>query len=87
VLADLDLHVILDNASTRKTPAVQRWLQGRHRARRDGIGGSGAGQVEEDEPPERCHRLDPTLDVRQLRKDLTVCEPVRDEHDVARAFT
>jgi transposase len=26
VPADLDLHVVLDNASTHKTPAVQRWL-------------------------------------------------------------
>jgi hypothetical protein len=31
-------------------------------------------------------RLDPPLQRRQLRKDLTVCESGRDEHDVARTF-
>jgi hypothetical protein len=66
--------------------AVGPLLQGRHRARRDGIGRTGARLVEEDEQTERCHRLDPTLDVPQLRKDLTVCEPGRREHEVARAF-
>ena len=66
--------------------AVGPLLQGRQRARRDGIGRSRARLVEEDEPTERCHRLDPPLKGRQLREDLTVCEPVRDEHDVARTF-
>ena len=66
--------------------AVGPLLQGRQRARRDGIRRSGARLVEEDEPTERCHRLDPPLNRRQLRKDLAVCEPVRDEHDVARTF-
>ena len=65
--------------------AVGPLLQGRQRARRDGIGGSGARLVEEDQPTERCHRLDPPLYGRQLRKDLTVREPVRDEHEVASA--
>ena len=41
--------------------AVGPLLQGRQRARRDGIGCSGARLVEEDEPTERCHRLDPPL--------------------------
>ena len=41
--------------------AVGPLLQGRQRARRDGIGRSGARLVEEDEPTERCHRLDPPL--------------------------
>lgn len=31
VPADLDLHVVLDNASTHKTPAIQRWLAGHPR--------------------------------------------------------
>ena len=66
--------------------AVGPLLQGRQRARRDGIGRSGARLVEEDQSTERCHRLDPPLNGRQLRKDLTVCEPVRDEHDVARTL-
>ncbi len=39
--------------------------------------------VEEDQPTERCHRLDPPLKRRQLRQVLAACEPIRDEHDVA----
>ncbi len=64
--------------------AVGPLLQGRQRARRDGIGRSRARLVEEDQSTKRCHRLNPPLNRRQLRKDLTVGEPVRDEHDVAR---
>ena len=41
--------------------AVGPLLQGRQRARRDGIGRSRARLVEEDESTERCHRLDPPL--------------------------
>jgi hypothetical protein len=41
--------------------AVGPLLRGRQRARRDGIGGSRARLVEEDQPTERCHRLDPAL--------------------------
>ena len=41
--------------------AVGPLLQGRHRARRDGIGRSRARLVEEDQPTERCRRLDPPL--------------------------
>ena len=44
--------------------AVGPLLQGRQRARRDGIGRSRARLVEEDEPTERRHRLDPTLNGR-----------------------
>ena len=66
--------------------AVGPLLQGRQRARRDGIGRSRARLVEEDQPTERCHRLDPPLNGRQLRQDLAAGEPVRDEHDVARTF-
>ena len=44
--------------------AVGPLLQGRQRARRDGIGRSRARLVEEDESPERCHRLDPPLNGR-----------------------
>ena len=66
--------------------AVGPLLQGRQCARRDGVGRSGAGLVENDEPTERCHRLDPALNRRQLRKNLTVLAPVRDEHKVARAL-
>ena len=44
--------------------AVGPLLQGRQRARRDGIGRSGARLVEEDQPTERCHRLDPPLNGR-----------------------
>ena len=28
---DLDIHLVLDNAATPKTPAVQRWLAAHHR--------------------------------------------------------
>jgi transposase len=31
VPAELDIHVILDNSSTHKTPAIQKWLAGHHR--------------------------------------------------------
>ena len=41
--------------------AVGPLLQRRQRARRDRIRRSRARLVEEDEPPERCHRLDPPL--------------------------
>jgi hypothetical protein len=41
--------------------AVGPLLQGRQRARRDGIGGSRARLVEEDEPTQRRHRFDPPL--------------------------
>ena len=44
--------------------AVGPLLQGRQRARRDGIGGSRARLVEEDQPTERRHRLDPPLNGR-----------------------
>src|SRR5258705_10602218 len=57
-------------------------LQGWQRARCKWIGHSCARLVEEDEPTERCHRLDPPLKRRQLRKDLTICGG-KDEHDVA----
>ena len=67
--------------------AVGPLLQRRQRARRDRIGRSRARLVEEDQSTKRCHRLDPPLKRRQLRKDLTVREPVRDDHDVARTFT
>ena len=67
--------------------AVGPLLQGRQRARRDGIGRSGARLVEEDQSTERRHRLDPSLNGWQLRKELAAGEPVRDEHDVARTFT
>ncbi len=66
--------------------AVGPLLQRRQRARRDGIGRSRARLVEEDQPAERCHRLDPPSKGRQLRKVLAAREPVRDEHDVARSF-
>ena len=62
--------------------AVGPLFQRRQRPRRDGIGGSRARLVEEDESPQRCHRLDPPLKRRQLRKKLTGGEPVRDDHDV-----
>ena len=42
--------------------AVGPLLQRRQRARRDGIGRSRARLVEEDQPTERRHRLDPTLE-------------------------
>ena len=67
--------------------AVGPLLQGRQRARRDGIGGSRARLVEEDISTERRHRLEPTLNGRQLRKDFAAAEPVRDPHHVARTFT
>ena len=41
--------------------AVGPLLQGRQRARRDGIGRAGAWLVEEDQPTKRRHRLDPPL--------------------------
>ena len=41
--------------------AVGPLLQGRQLARRDGIGCSRARLVEEDQPTERRHRLDPPL--------------------------
>ena len=41
--------------------AVGPLLQGRQRARRDGIGRSRARLVEEDKSTERCHRFDPPL--------------------------
>lgn len=41
--------------------AVSPLLQRGQRPGRDGIGGSGARLVKEDEPTERRHRLDPTL--------------------------
>jgi hypothetical protein len=66
--------------------AVGPLLQGRQRARRDGIGRSRARLVEVDEPTERCHRLYITLNRGQLRKNLAAREPVRDDHDVARSF-
>jgi hypothetical protein len=62
--------------------AVGPLLQGRQRTRCKGIGHSRAGLVEEDEPTERRHRLDPPLQQRQLRKNLAVCGG-KDEHDVA----
>ena len=74
-----------------RSPAPRRCcrplLQGRQRARRDGVGRSAARLVEEDQPTERRHRLDPALHGRQFRLDLSVGEPGRDEHDVARTFT
>jgi hypothetical protein len=66
--------------------AVGPLLHVRHFVRRNGVGRTGARLVEEDQSTERCHRLDPTLNGRQLRKDLTVRDPVRDEHEVARTF-
>ena len=66
--------------------AVGPLLQGRQRARRDGIGRSRARLVEEDESAERCHRLDPPMKGRQFRKDFAARVPVRDVHDVARTF-
>ena len=66
--------------------AVGPLLQGRQRAGVDRIGRSRARLVEKDEPTQRCHRLNPPLNGRQLRKELAAGEPVRDEHDVARTF-
>ena len=63
--------------------AVGPLLQGRHRARLHRIGSSTARLVEKDEPTERCHRLNPPLNGRQLRQVFAAREPVRDEHDVA----
>src|SRR3954466_4366331 len=31
VPAELDVHLVLDNSSTHKTPAIQKWLAPRHR--------------------------------------------------------
>ena len=70
-----------------RSDAVSPLLQRRQCARRDGIRRTGAGLVEEDQSTERRHRLDPPLDGRQLRKNLAVGEPVRDEHDVVRTLT
>jgi hypothetical protein len=67
--------------------AVGPLLQGRQRARRDGIRRSGARLVEENQSTERCHRLDPPSKRGLLRKVLTIAEPHRDEHYVARTFT
>ena len=66
--------------------AVGPLLQGRQCVRCDGIGCSRARLVKVDKSTERRHRLDPTLNGRQLRKNLAAREPVRDGHDVARAF-
>jgi hypothetical protein len=44
--------------------AVGPLLQGRKRARRDEIGRTRARLVEENEPPQRRHRLDPPLSGR-----------------------
>ena len=66
--------------------AVGPLLQRRQRARRDGIRHSGTRLVKEDQPTQRCHRLHPALNRRQLRKDLTAREPVRHQDDVASAF-
>ena len=49
--------------------AVGPLLQGRQRARGDGIGHSRARLVEEDEPTERCHRLDPALEGTVAREE------------------
>src|SRR6188472_2601039 len=43
--------------------------------------------VEDDEPTERCHRLDPPAKGRQLRKNLAAREPGGHGHDVALTFT
>jgi hypothetical protein len=67
--------------------AVGPLLQGRQRARRDGIGRTASRLVEEDEPTERRHRLEPPLNGRHFRNDLTAREPARDDHDVAGSFT
>jgi hypothetical protein len=66
--------------------AVGPLLQRRQRTRRNGIGGSGALLVEEDDSTERRHRLDPPLKGRQLRKKVAAGEPARDAHDVTRTF-
>ena len=44
--------------------AVGPLLQRRQRTRRDGIGRARARLVEEDQPTERCHRLNPPLNGR-----------------------
>jgi hypothetical protein len=51
----------LPRSSNNRGDAVGPLLQSRQRARRDRIGGSRARLIEEDQPTERCHRLDPTL--------------------------
>ncbi len=67
--------------------AVGPLLHVRQRVRGDRVGCARARLVEEDQSTERCHRLEPALKRRQLRKDLTVREPGRDQHDVTRSFT
>jgi hypothetical protein len=66
--------------------AVGPLLQGRHCVRNDRIGCAGARLVEVDQPTERRHRIDPTLNGRQLRQNLAAREPVRHGHDVASAL-
>ena len=39
------------------------------------------------ESTKRCDRLDPLLKGGELRSDLAIYEPLRDENDVARTFT
>jgi hypothetical protein len=70
-----------------RADAVGPLLQGRQRARCDRVGRSVARLVEDDQPSERRHRLDPALNGRQLRKDLAIREPVRDEHDIPFTFS
>jgi class 3 adenylate cyclase len=60
-LRDVPTPVATSEVVKHRGDSVGPLLQGRQRARRDGIGGSRARLVEEDEPPERCHRLDPPL--------------------------
>ena len=67
--------------------AVSPLLQGRQRSRSDGIRRSRARLVEDDEPTERCHRLDPPLNRGILRNNLAAAVPARDEHDVASTFS
>jgi hypothetical protein len=68
-----------------RSDAVSPLLQGWHRARLHRIGSSTAWLVENDEPTERSHRLNPPLDGWQLRKVLAASKPIRNEHDVANA--
>ena len=67
--------------------AVGPLLQGRQRARRDGIGRSGARLVEEDRADRAMSSPRPTLEGTVAPEGPHSGEPVRDEHDVARTFS
>jgi hypothetical protein len=67
--------------------AVTPLLQGGHRIRSDGIRCAGADLIDEDQPADRRHCLDPALHRGQIRHGLTIGEPGRDEHNVPSTFT